>query len=183
METGANEEKALARYDLVISVVVDELVDRRINVAVGNLVQRADHEVPVRAEIVLHPHFADLRSKIHARERLPVALEESDPGAFSGSRILFEPGSGERSRGRRIGKPAGISVLKQVVVAVIPFDHRIGEWTHVARHRGQLTPELAVGDIAVAIAQQQVRTIAEHLVLAEASAQVECERCRRYLPS
>ena len=74
-------------------------------------------------------------------------------------------------------------MLKQVVVTVISFDHGVLREPYIARSRSQLAPELAVVDIAVAVAQQQIRTIAEHLVLAERVRPGPYEWCRRVLPS
>ena len=46
--------------------------------------------------------------------------------------MLLDPGTGERSRGRRVGKPARISVLEQVVVTVVSFDHGMRGQAHIA---------------------------------------------------
>ncbi len=64
-------------------------------------------------------------------------------------------------------------MLVQIVVTVIPFDHGMVRGTKVASHRGQLTPELAAGYITVAIAQQQIRAVAEELSLTYASPDVD----------
>ena len=91
VETRGQRGEAVGKVRLIISAIVQELVDRGIDVAIGELIQSADHEMPVRTEIVLYPDFADLRRKIHAGERLPIACARRIR-RIAGNRILFDPG-------------------------------------------------------------------------------------------
>src|ERR1035438_4859884 len=166
LETRGQRREAVGEVALIISIVVDKLVDRRIDVSIGDLVQAPKYDVPVRVEVVLYTYFGDLRGKVHARERLPVALARRIRRLFRQQNILG------RRRGRRVSKPAGVSVLIQIVVTVVPFDHGMFRRTNIDRNRGQLTPKLAVGDIAIAVGQQEIRTITENLVFAYASTEV-----------
>ena len=52
--------KGVGKIGLVIPVVVSEAIDRRIDVTVRDLVEHSGDQMPVRAEIVFHPDFADL---------------------------------------------------------------------------------------------------------------------------
>src|SRR5215471_19908307 len=45
-------------------------------------------------------------------------------------------------------------------------------YADIASHRRQLAPEFAIGNVALARAQQKIRAEAEHLVLAKPPAQV-----------
>ena len=74
MEAGRERREAVRQVGLVVAAVIDQLIDRRIDIAVRNLIECADGEMPVGAKVMLYPHLADIRSEIHARERLPVAL-------------------------------------------------------------------------------------------------------------
>ena len=55
LELRGQGRKCIGVIRLVIAAVIDELVNRRVDVTVGNLVQRAHHEMPVRIEVVLDP--------------------------------------------------------------------------------------------------------------------------------
>src|SRR2546423_1116574 len=67
-------------------------------------------------------------------------------------------------------------MLKQVVVAEIPFDHGMRAEPYIARPCCQLSPELARRYITNTIAQQQIRAVTKHLVLPHAPAQVNMSR-------
>ena len=123
MESRRQRGKSVGEIALVIAVVVDELVDRGIDVPVRKLVQAGDDEMPVRAEFVLESQLADVGGQIDAGKRLPVALS-GRIGRILGQQDTLRAGDRERSGGRRVREPAGIAVLKQVVVAVIPFNYR-----------------------------------------------------------
>ena len=58
--------------------------------------------MPARTEVVLESQLADVRGRIDAGKGLPVALS-GRMGAFSGGRILFEPGT---ERGVVVGEYA-----------------------------------------------------------------------------
>ena len=60
VEARRQGREAVRKIRLVISVVVEELIDRRIDIAIGNLIQDSHNQMPVRVEIVLHTQFADL---------------------------------------------------------------------------------------------------------------------------
>ena len=84
---------------------------------------------------MLESQLADVRGQIDAGEGLPVALS-GRIGRILGQQDTLRAGHGQRSGGRRVGEPAGIAVLKQVVVAVIPFNYRASARTDVGRNRG-----------------------------------------------
>ena len=49
-----------------IGAGVREHIDRRVDIAIGNLVQHGERKLPIRTKILLHPNFADLIIHIHA---------------------------------------------------------------------------------------------------------------------
>src|SRR5262247_4402209 len=119
VKSRSQRRKAVRKIAFVISAVIEELVDRCIDVAVRNLVERAHGEMPGGAEVVLQPQLSNLGSQVHAGEGLSVTFASR---VRSIGRQQYALGTRYRQRTRRrgISEPAGVPVLKQIVVTVVP---------------------------------------------------------------
>ena len=53
----------------IVAVVINELVDGRIDVAIRNLIQRTDNEVPPRIEVMFESKLTDLGLQIDSGKR------------------------------------------------------------------------------------------------------------------
>src|ERR1051325_10296763 len=141
VKSGSQRRKAVRKVAFVISAVIEELVDCCIDNTIRNLVERADGETPGGAEVVLQPQLSNPGSQVHAGEGLPVTFA-SRVRRIGRQQYALGTRRRQRSRRRRISEPAGVSVLKQVVVTVVAFDCRTLRRPYITRSCHQLAPEL-----------------------------------------
>ena len=73
-------ESRLARYPawLPLALVLVSTLTGSLILRLAIWLQHPDIQLPVGAEILLHPHFADLIIHIHARKALPITSDGSD---------------------------------------------------------------------------------------------------------
>src|ERR1017187_10126130 len=135
MESRRQGREGVGEIAFVIAVIVDELIDRRIDVAIGKLVQAGHDDMPRRTEVVLESQLPYVGCQIGTGKGLPVALS-GRIGRILGQQNTLRAWDRERSGGRRVREPAGIAVLKQIVVAVIAFNYRASARVDIGRDRG-----------------------------------------------
>src|SRR5262249_38810161 len=64
VKSGSQRRKGVRIVAFVISAVIKKLVDCCIDITVRNLIERADGEMPGRAEVVLQPQLSNLGSQV-----------------------------------------------------------------------------------------------------------------------
>ena len=73
VKTRSERRECIGKVGFVIPAIVDELIDRCIDVAIGNLIEHSADQVPVGTELVLHPKLSNPGLQIHARKGLAIA--------------------------------------------------------------------------------------------------------------
>jgi hypothetical protein len=69
MKARGKRREAVCEECSIVAVVIHELVDGRIDVTIGNLIQRTDNEVPPRIEFMFESKLTDLGLQIDSEKR------------------------------------------------------------------------------------------------------------------
>src|SRR5262245_8765431 len=118
--------KAARERGRIVAGVIRQRIDLRADVALHELIERADAEAPVRAQLLLQSQLADARLEIDARVRLSVAL------ACRIRRIARNENESAAVVCASIREPARKAALLEVVVTVERLDDSSVERTNVA---------------------------------------------------
>src|SRR5579863_1794841 len=148
----------------VVAGIVLEIVDGRIDVAIGILAQPADDEVPVGAEIVFEPRRAQVGLQV-------------DPGI---TLAVADAGGTWRRRQHdlfTVGEPAWVSLVDQVIVAVVELEYGLLRQVDIESEIPERAALMTFVDPAVAAADESVEAKRKYSGLVDGTAEIGMGGC------